>query len=189
MFSLFRPSSQQIERFLDEARGLRLSYSPIGLAQSTSHGFSVDEHTAVVGSGEAAFGRAATALAEWRHFDVGWVELVPRRAPIAPGTVVAVLARHMGFWSLNGCRVVYTLGTPAGPQFGFAYGTLTAHAESGEELFEITRSPTTGHVAYRVRAVSKQRAALAKLAPAVARSFQRRFRRDSAVALARAITG
>jgi uncharacterized protein (UPF0548 family) len=103
--------------------------------------------------------------------------------------VVAVLARHVGFWSLNGCRIVYAIGTPTGPEFGFAYGTLTDHAESGEEIFQITRSPETGEISYRARAVSRQRAALARLGSPVARALQRRFRRDSARALARAIAG
>ena len=187
MFSLLRPSPQRIERFLDAARELPLSYAPVGLAQRGDEGFSVDEHIAVVGSGGAAFTRAATALAEWRHFEVGWVELFPKLASLAPGTVVAVLARHVGFWSLNGCRIVYTIGTPTGPEFGFAYGTLTNHAESGEEIFEIRRSPETGEISYRVRAVSRQRAALAKLGSPVARALQRGFRRDSARALTRAI--
>jgi uncharacterized protein (UPF0548 family) len=189
MFFLLRPSPQRIDRFLDAARQLPLSYAPIGLAERAGEGFSVDEHVAVVGSGGATFARAAAVLAEWRHFDVGWVELFPKRAPIAPGTVVAVLAHHVGLWSLNGCRVVYTIWTPAGPTFGFAYGTLTDHAETGEELFEITCRPETGEISYRVRAVSRQRAVLAKLGSPVARALQRRFRRDSARALARAIAG
>ena len=31
-------------------------------------------------------------------------------------------------------------------RFGFAYGTLTNHAESGEELFEVFLDPATGDV-------------------------------------------
>ena len=71
-------------------------------------------------------------------------------APVAAGTVVAVLIRHLGFWSLNGCRVVYSVGGFDGEaRFGFAYGTLTNHAESGEELFEVFLDPQTEDVMYQ----------------------------------------
>jgi uncharacterized protein (UPF0548 family) len=56
------------------------------------------------------FDRAKAALASWKHFDLGWVEVFPKNASLDPGTVVTVLVRHPGFWSLNGCRVVYGLG-------------------------------------------------------------------------------
>jgi uncharacterized protein (UPF0548 family) len=187
MFLLHQPSSHDVERFIAASRQLPLSYDPIGLAREGRRGFDIDEQTAIVGRGEAAFVRATTALAEWRHFELGWVELFPKRASIAPGTVVAVLPRHLGFWSLNGCRVVYSIGTHGDQTFGFAYGTLTNHTETGEEIFQVSFRPETGEVSYLIRAVSKPRAALAKLGYPLARLLQARFRRDSARALRRAI--
>lgn len=69
--------------------------------------------------------------------------------PIEPGTAVAGLIRHLGLWSLNGCHVLYHVedDTP----FGFAYGTLTNHAEAGEELFVVELDPMTEAVSYRIR--------------------------------------
>ena len=189
MFSLARPSLAQIARFVDRSRELPLSYAPIGLAQRADRGFTVNEERAIVGRGEAAFARAKTALAEWAHFELDWIELFPRRASIAPGTVVAVLAHHLGFWSLNGCRVVYAVEAGRTAVFGFAYGTLAGHAESGEELFEVSLNSHTGDVSYRIRAVSRPRAPLARLGYPVASRLQRRFRRDSARALTRAVRG
>src|SRR6266404_4719766 len=98
------------------------------MAGESLRGFKVDEARSIVGKGADAFARAKRALSEWRHFELGWVELFPRAAPIEPGTVVAVLVRHLGLWSLNGCRVVYGFGEDFS-RFGFAYGTLTNHAE------------------------------------------------------------
>jgi uncharacterized protein (UPF0548 family) len=50
---------------------------------------------------------------------------------------VAVLIRHLRFWSLNGARVLCNVGGAGDDgRFVFAYGTLTNHAESGEELFD-----------------------------------------------------
>ena len=188
MFLARRPSQPEIEEFIARSRDLPLSYNPIGIAKESPRGFKVDEASGIVGRGEAAFERAKLALAEWRHFDFGWVELLPRGAAIEPGSVVAILVHHLGFWSLNGCRVVYTLGDrQAGPSFGFAYGTLTNHAELGEEIFELSLLPESEEVVYRIRAVSKARATMARIGYPFTRTLQARFRRDSIVALRRAI--
>jgi uncharacterized protein (UPF0548 family) len=188
MFLARRPSQSEIEEFIARSRDLPLSYNPIGIAKESPHGFKVDEASGVVGRGEQDFERAKQALAQWRHFDFGWVELFPRSAPIETGSVIAILVHHLGFWSLNGCRVVYTLGDQlTGQSFGFAYGTLTSHAELGEEIFEVSLVPETEEVVYRIRAVSKARAAMAKLGYPLTRMLQARFRRDSIAALRRAI--
>ena len=189
MFLARRPSPQDVDRFLRAARELPLSYDPIGLAKQNPDGFKVDEADTIIGSGEAAFRRATQALVAWTHFAVGWVELFPTGAAIAPGTDVAVLARHVGFWSLNACRVVYSIGGRGETEFGFAYGTLVEHVECGEEIFSIRFQPETGDVSYLIRAASKPQAVLAKLGYPLARSLQARFRRDSTRALARAIAG
>ena len=188
MFLARRPSQRELEEFIARSGDLPLSYSPIGIAKKSPQGFKVDEASGVIGHGEQDFERAKLALAEWRHFDFGWVELFPRGAAIEPGSVVAILVHHLGFWSLNGCRVVYSLGDRlTGPSFGFAYGTLTNHAELGEEIFEVALLPETGEVIYRIRAVSKARATMARLGYPFARSLQARFRRDSIIALREAI--
>ncbi len=188
MFLARRPSQQEIEKFISQSRDLPLSYHPIGIASESPRGFNVDVGSAVIGHGEQAFERAKVALSEWRHFDLGWVELFPRGAAIEPGSVVAVLVHHLGFWSINGCRVVYTLGDGrTGSSFGFAYGTLTNHAELGEEIFEVSLLPDSEEVVYRIRAVSKPRATMARIGYPFTRMLQARFRRGSIAALRRAI--
>src|SRR5215831_2439457 len=120
MFLLNRPSEEFIDRFLEESRRLPLSYPQTGIASTTPRGYDVDETAVVIGSGRAGFERAKHALASWKHFDLGWASIRPSRASIDIGTTVAVLTRHYGFWSLNGCRVVYFLGDRSqGPTFGF----------------------------------------------------------------------
>jgi uncharacterized protein (UPF0548 family) len=189
MFLAHRPSLDEIQRFIDASRRLPLSYEPVGLAQTGGPRYRVDEQVVRIGAGAADFARAAAALRRWRHFDLGWVELSPAGAAVAAGTVVAVVIRHVGFWSLNGCRVLYQTGDPGGTTFGFAYGTLTNHAESGEELFEVRLDPATGEVIYRIRAASRPRAALARLGFPLTRLLQARFRRDSAHAVQSAVAG
>jgi uncharacterized protein (UPF0548 family) len=142
-----------------------------------------------VGHGETDFERARIALANWRHFDIGWVKVFPTQPPIETGTDVAVLIRHLGFWSLNGARVVYQFGGTADQnRFGFAYGTLTNHAESGEELFEVFRDAHSDDVMYRIRAVSWPQAPVTRIGQPIVRLLQARFRRDSAAAMRGAIS-
>lgn len=187
MFLLRQPSDEEIRKFLAASADLPLSYQPEGIALGTPQGFKVDVSSVVIGQGEVAFSRAVAALERWAHFDLGWVELLPRGTPPMPGAVVAVKVHHLGFWSLNGCRVLYKLGTQEGPEYGFAYGTLANHAECGEEIFQVRLDPTTGEVRYEIRAVSKPRALLAKLGFPITRALQARFRRDSGRAMARAV--
>ena len=188
MFLTRRPSPTAIARFLEQSRALHLSYPQIGLAGNAPPSYTVDETAVVIGSGEAGLERAKAALAAWKHFELGWVEVHPRGASIEIGTTVAVLVSHMGFWSLNGCRVVYGLGDRSrGQTFGFAYGTLSNHAEQGEEMFEVSLDHAAQTVTYRIRGASKPSAALARLGYPVTRALQARFRRDSGEALRRAM--
>jgi uncharacterized protein (UPF0548 family) len=188
MFLPVRPSQAVIDRFVLASHGLSLSYEPIGIAAAGSRRGAIDEQAVAIGSGMADFERAKLALGSWRHYDVGWLAVHPPGSMVAVGTVVVVAIRHLGFWSLNGCRVVYMIEGAAGdPRFGFAYGTLTNHAESGEEIFEVFLDPKTDAVIYRIRAVSWPQAWLARVGQPIVRRLQARFRRDSAAAMQRAL--
>ncbi len=187
MFWARRPPASAIDRFLTDSRDLPLSYAPVGMAREESADGQLDEEVVAIGRGDDDFSRARAALAAWKQFDIGWVEAFPRDAPIEAGTVVALLIRHFGFWSLNGCRVVYCVGgSEAESHFGFAYGTLTNHAERGEELFEVFVDPRTGTVMYRIRAISWPQAVIARIGQPFVRALQARFRRDSAATMKRA---
>ncbi len=186
MFFVRRPSREAIDQFIHESQELPLSYSPIGLVDKPAVGFAVDNAEIRIGRGPADFDRAKAALREWKHFRLGWVELFPPAASIERGTDIAVLVRHLGFWSLNGCRIVSVGERDGGSRFGFAYGTLTNHAECGEERFEVFIDPHSNEVFYRIRAVSRPRALLARLGHLYTRSLQSRFRRDSIQAMKRA---
>jgi uncharacterized protein (UPF0548 family) len=185
VFFLTKPSSRDITAFLAASADLPLSYEPVGLARQGGPGFTFDHHRVVIGQGTGAFERAKTALTSWKHFNLGWVELHPPMAPVRVGSVVTAAMRHLGFWSLNGCRVVYMVEEHNA--FGFAYGTLTNHAECGEEIFKVSISPDTGDVSYEIQAASHPRAALVWLGYPVARLLQAKFRRDSSVAMRNAV--
>jgi uncharacterized protein (UPF0548 family) len=187
MFLLQQPSADFVARFIADSLALPLSYSPVGIAVTAPDGFSIDEASVVIGAGAQTFARARRALEDWAHFDLGWVRVYPPRAPLQIGTVVAVVVNHFGFWSINGCRVVTLIANETEREFGFAYGTLSNHAEKGEEIFQVTWSPRTDEVRYRIRAVSRPRAWLAWCGYPVTRLVQARFRTDSCRAMQRAV--
>src|ERR1051325_10054365 len=98
MFFAHRPSTTAIDGFLRASQDACLSYAPVGILDNGAR--NLDEAIVTIGSGYTDFERAKAALIAWRQFNVGWVETFPHQAPIAVGTVVAVLMRHFGFWSL-----------------------------------------------------------------------------------------
>jgi uncharacterized protein (UPF0548 family) len=73
--------------------------------------------------------------------------------------------------AIAACRVVYLRDEPN--RFGFAYGTLPLHPETGEESFMVERDDD-GSVWFRVAAFSRPRELLARLGAPVRRLVQRR---------------
>jgi uncharacterized protein (UPF0548 family) len=181
---LRRPGEAAIRQFLADQAPLQLTYEPVGISSASLPHHSVDEIRVRIGTGRESFERAKLALESWDHFDLGWVFAWCAAPAPLPGADVAVAIKHLGFWSLNGCRVLGRF--PAhddDPRYGFYYGTLSSHAESGEELFAVEIDPTDGSVWYQIRAVSRPRAWLAIAGYPYTRWLQRRFRRDSVKAM------
>lgn len=185
------PEPEEIERFLEAQRGSSLSYGDVGLTRQAEAPprYTVDHNRVRLGTGEEAFRIAIAAMRQWKMFDLGWVRIAWPGSPIREGTVVAVVARTAGFWSLNAARIVYTLDETEGPihRFGFAYGTLSDHAESGEERFSIEYHRFDGGVWYDLYAFSRPRLWLARLGYPLTRAFQKRFARDSKAVMLRAV--
>ena len=100
------------------------------------------------------------------------------------------MGRAIGVWWLNACRVVYVVDE-TGPlsKFGFAYGTLPGHVESGEERFlvEWNRNDDDG-VWYDIIAFSRPHQLSARLGYTVVRRLQKRFGRDSAASMLRVVS-
>ena len=72
-------------------------------------------------------------------------------------------------------------------KFGFAYGTLPGHVEIGEELFLIEWDQNTNSVWYDIVAFSKPNHFLTRLGYPLVRRTQKRFGRNSAAAMFRAV--
>ena len=186
MFLLTRPSQDEIASYIQQLENQSLSYPEVGATRSDPpSGYDVDHNCILIGKGEVDFERAKRAVCEWRMFDVPGLTLCFPDTPIEVGRNVAPLARHLGFYSLNSCRIVYVIDEPL--RFGFAYGTLKDHAESGEERFTVELNEDTGEVWYDVFAFSKPGSLLVKLGYPYARYRQKQFGSGSKQAMKRAI--
>jgi uncharacterized protein (UPF0548 family) len=191
ILSLTRPTDRQIQEFIDQAAHQRLSYAEVGATRTNPPtGYTVDHHRSVIGRGEAAFNRAIAAMRAWRPLRLGWVMPGRDDTPIEAGADVAVVVRTFGVWSLNACRIVYTIDERgAAWRFGFAYGTLEQHAESGEERFTVEWRRDDDSVRYDIVAFSRPAHRIARLGRPFARHVQRRFARDSLAAMTAAVSG
>ena len=72
-------------------------------------------------------------------------------------------------------------------RFGFAYGTLDDHMETGEERFSVEFRREDDSVWYDLFAFSRPRHPLARVGRPISRMLQRRFARDSLAAMTRAV--
>ncbi len=187
--SLQKPTAETLSLFLAEQAALDFSYSAVGATAATPPaGYVVDRTRMVLGAGESVFESAKAALKRWQQFRLGWVEAWSTDTPLEVGQVVAIMGWAVGFWWLNCCRIVYTVDE-SGPttKFGFAYGTLPGHVESGEERFLIEWDRDTDQVAYDILAFSRPNHILTRLGYPLVRRSQKRFSRDSAASMFRAV--
>lgn len=185
MFLLCKPSPERVRGFLSVQERLDLTYSAVGAtADEPPAGYVVDHTRVPLGQGEEVFSAAQNALKRWEQFRLGWAEAWPAETPIQVGQVVAVIAQVFGIWWLNACQIVYVVNEE-GPvkRFGFAYGTLPDHAESGEERFTVEWHEKDDTVWYDILAFSRPRHLLARLGYPFGRRLQKRFARDSGAAL------
>lgn len=195
MFYLGKPTAAELDRVLAGCASAPLTYRAVGATRAAPPaGYYVDRYQVELGSGADAFARARAAVDAFVMYPRPWTEV--RRAFDQPyqGAVFVAAIRHLGFWSANPCRIVYTVDQPGDAddpvqRYGFALGTLAGHAETGEERFEVYRDTRTDIVGYRVVAFSRPRALPARLGTPIARMLQRRFGRESRAAMALAVTG
>jgi len=189
MFRLTKPTSQQIQQFLDSREADSFSYDAVGATRNSSPpaGYIVDHNRELLGSGRDTFDRSKQAVREWKMFEVPGLRLIHNDTPIESGRNVALLAHHLGFYSLHSCRVVYVIDEP--DRFGFAYGTLSEHVEIGEERFTVEFHPDSGEVWYDIYAFSRPGHIFVKLGYPYGRYLQKRFGVGSKAAMKKAVAG
>jgi uncharacterized protein (UPF0548 family) len=190
MFLFVEPSEDRIRRFIASQRDLPFSYPDVGATLATPPaGFTLDHNRIELGRGADVFSRAALAIRQWKMFEMTWIKLCWPDTGIEVGATVAILARHLGFFSLNACRIVSVIDTDDDiKRFGFAYGTLPDHAERGEERFTVEWNRETNIVSYDLLAFSQPGHLLAKLGYPVARRLQKKFAAASKRAMFEAVS-
>ena len=190
MYLFRKPIDDQITEFIESQSRLEFTYPSVGATRigDAPSGFVVDHNRIHLGSGRATFRAAKRALSDWQHYRFDWIELYrPDEIPATDQTV-GVLARAMGLWVLNACRIVY-VDDEEEPlrRFAYAYGTLPEHAESGEERFQVEWHDDDS-VWYDIFAFSRPNQFLARLGYPYVRLKQRQFARDSMEAMKAAVS-
>jgi len=188
-WSWTKPTEARIAAFLERQQMQGFSYREVGATRiAPPEGYTFDDNMVQLGAGAAMFARGCAALRAWRIFPAPWTLIRPVAAPIEVGQTVAMVAHALGGWWLNSCRIVHVIdeATPT-RRWGFAYGTLPAHVEQGEELFTIEWW-ADDTVWYRVEAFSRPRFWPVRLAAPLARGLQRKFVRDSKAAMVQAVS-
>lgn len=188
MYLMSKPGADEIRAFLAAQKDQPFSYSLVGASRERlPKGYTVDHNRVRLGEGPETFERAMKAVREWKMFAMPWVQLCWPDTPIEEGATVAVLVKHLGFWSLNAARIVYVLEeNGADKRFGFAYGTLLEHGERGEERFCVEFHAEDQSVWYDVCAFSQPNL-LPRLGYPFARYLQKRFARDSKTAMQKVV--
>jgi uncharacterized protein (UPF0548 family) len=194
VFSFRKPSIKTRRRILAFESTLDLTYTTVGATFGKTPmpaGYVVDSTRVELGRGQAAFDRARTGLANWQQFNLGWLEAFPNDTPIRVGETVLVIARAGGMWWTNAARIVEVLDdtSASSSRFGFAYGTLPGHVETGEERFLIEWDLATDIVWFDILAFSRPRHWLVRLKRRRARAMQKRFAADSTAAMQRFVAG
>lgn len=187
MVSLTKPSENFLRTFLDKQQHENFSYPEIGATQySAPLNYNVDHNRIQIGNGRKDFEKAVEAVKTWKMFDISWIQIYPPCLPPEVGENVVVLAKHLGFWSLNVSRIVYLIDEEGTVEkYGFAYGTLDEHGERGEERFSVEFHHSNQEVWYDLFAFSKPNHILAKIGYPFSRHFQKQFAAESKEAMFR----
>jgi uncharacterized protein (UPF0548 family) len=129
------------------------------------------------------FRKAVEAVNNWKAYALGWTKIYPEMQP-EQGKTFCVLVNHFGFYSLSSLRIVYVVDEPK--RFAFAIGTLPGHVEKGEERFMVEWLEDDS-VRYNLFAFSRPQHPLVYVGYPVARQLQKRFARDSKLAMRQAV--
>jgi uncharacterized protein (UPF0548 family) len=164
---LHRPDEADLATLLAKCRRDSLTYTPVGGSLSAVAPDGMRHHSWTSTLPDGSFGLGVEALQSWSVHRGAGLEIATDGA-IAAGTNVALSAPlPLGYVDAC-CRIVAVIEER--DRYGFAYGTLPTHPESGEESFLVVRDGD--HVRFEVQAVSKPRHPLARLVPPVADRLQ-----------------
>ena len=184
-FRLTQPSADDVRRLIESQRetGAALTYAEVGATADDSPPPGWPARRKRVDLPPGGFDAAKAALADWTQYDLGWTA-VPVKPPIVAGRDFATIARTLGLWSVNCCRILYVVDEPS--RFGYAIGTLPHHVETGEERFLLTRRGEA--ISFEISSFSRARHPLVKLGWWYGKRAIRRFLEEGTARLAREVS-
>ena len=170
-FQLSFPTKAQFDDLIESEKNAELTYDKYNL-----QGYDHDQNKILLGSGIEVWAAAKEAIKQWAMFPDGWCRIYYQNPIFQKGDIVVMNARAFGVWWLNAARILYVLNDDK--NFGFAYGTLPNHVETGEELFQVSRNEQD-EVYYSITAFSRPRFWALRWTYPLSRRFQRKFVKDS----------
>ena len=171
MFVRGRPTNSELDRVLEQQVSAAVTYPEIGatVRGSRPEGYRHDSYDIDLGRGDQLFERAVLGLRRWEAHRGAGLIVRPDSPQLVEGTTVLVILSLPFISAVAACRIVSVVDEP--DTFGFAYGTLPAHPEQGEEAFIIRRN-AAGSVSFAITAFSRPRHPLTRLGGPVARRIQ-----------------
>jgi len=184
MLSFLRPSDALIAQRFSARRTAHLTYPAAGCTRHNQvpPGFLEIQTSARIGQGDAAFHKAIQAVRDLRMLQLGWIQPVGPREPIATNSLVGTLARQLGMYSLNIARIVYVEDNLP-DRYGFGYGTTVDYPLAGEERLSVIMDRSTDAVRFEIFSFSRPRSLLMTLGLPWIRRMQHRFCREAIAAM------
>ena len=190
MLHFAKPKPTTLDSYLTEQRVLNYSYELVGGTKTNEvpEGFDSDCSRVLLGYGERVFDAACQLVREWKMMPRPWTAVYPAKVQLVPEAAVVVIARAFCCWWSNSARIVYTVDQQVPTKrFGFAYGTLPGHVETGEERFLVEWDSLTDQVWYELVSFSQPRHPLVRWAYPLARRLQAKFARESSAQMKRLV--
>jgi uncharacterized protein (UPF0548 family) len=164
------PGAEVLEGILEQQSSASPTYTEVGTTGGTAPpGYRSDRRTARLGRGEQTYLRAVQGLRRWAPHHGAGIRLCPDNPDLEVGVTVVQAIGFPGFTVIAACRIVSVV--EEADTFGFAYRTLPAHPEQGEESFTVS-TDADGAVDFVICAFSRPRHPLARLGAPVSRRIQ-----------------
>jgi uncharacterized protein (UPF0548 family) len=177
VFLVRRPSDAELSQIAASVADAPFTYDEVSATarpDELPEGCHLVHAARVVGEGDGGFAAAVDGVRRWQLHRRQGYRVAPDEPRIEVGTVVAVDVPLIALHVIATCRIAWVVDEP--DRFGFGYGTLPIHPESGEEAFVVERDQHDAAHTVRlvITAFSRPRHPLVRLAGPMARRQQAR---------------
>lgn len=179
IYHLRRPTEQWLQDLVGQESSHELTYhdhgATLGSPPERLHGGAAHHlsrrRRAGAGVDDMRLGR--DAIRSWAGHRAMGMALEPPLPPLTEGATMAFAVKPLPLplWVSGACRVVAVVDEDR--RFGFVYGTLPHHPESGEEAFLVHHHPDDT-VEFEIAAFSRSNDPLVRFAGPVGRWMQHR---------------